>query len=504
MADDTKSLEIQILTKYFGEGAAKALVDQQKLTGATGDLADQTKKAAGASEAHNLHLEGGRKVFTQLNHLVPELGHVMHAAFIGPLGPIILVGIALAEVKNKLKEYNEELDKVTDAEIEAHKATIEELQTAWDNAKVSFGKYQAALAHAGEDNDPIKTAIAREKELEAARIEGSKKLIERLGKEEEAAIRRNAAVNGEESGKTQEKLRAAREATSDKIQGLDTAKPAGDFALMQAEFARRQAQSGPLAARETEAEKTAAEASEKFASHQAELKKLRNTADSKVDEAEEKLRIAKVTSAIVDPETGITISDGAQEIAAAEGDLAAAIQAQANVKKRQSQLESGIAPESKAKAEADAALEKARSANVENQNRIRTLPADMQQAQAVAALKANPNAPVYSPLGNLDNSPTGQADTGRTPFRNTTQGQARFDFNQMEGAYEILRSGGQLDAKQEAMIQGILTAATGQNVKHDRMLEALITLNADNATRDAAFEKIVAAINRVKNNTDVH
>ncbi|MEI6194854.1 MAG: hypothetical protein WCS42_11045 [Verrucomicrobiota bacterium] len=448
-------------------------------------------------------MEGGRKVFTQLNHLVPELGHVMHAAFIGPLGPIILVGIALAEVKNKLKEYNEELDKVTDAEIEAHKATIEELQTAWDNAKVSFGKYQAALAHAGEDNDPIKTAIAREKELEAARIEGSKKLIERLGKEEEAAIRRNAAVNGEDSKQTEEKLRAAREATSNKLSGLDTAKPAADFALMQAEFARRQAQTGPLAAREAEAFKAAFEANEKFTTHQKDLGDLRKKKDADVTSPTEALAMPKSAS-VKAPISGVYPPADPELIRSAEQDLAKATNELTLARRREAQLAAGITPEAKAKYDADTALEKARAATNENQNRKMTLPGEMQQAQAVAALKANPNAPVYSPLANLDSVPTGQADAGRTPFRNTTQGQARHDWDQLTGALEIIDNGGHLDQKQEKMIQQILQAATGQKVKHDRMVEVLEKILADANSRDAAFEKIVAAINRVKNNTDVH
>ena len=84
--------------------------------------------------------------------------------------------------------------------------------------------------------------------------------------------------------------------------------------------------------------------------------------------------------------------------------------------------------------------------------------------------------------------------SGRTPYRQTAEGQARFDFNQLEGAHDILGHGGALSAQQSQMIQQILTAATGHAVRNDKILEALQTLLANQRSQDAAFGALLAQV----------
>ena len=174
-------------------------------------------------------------------------------------------------------------DKLNEIDLSEHEANINKIKTAWDNAIISLGKYEALLAHAGEDKDPIKTAITREKELEAARIEGSKNLIERLGREEQAAIQRNAALNNQGHAQTEEQLRAARERTQAKLESLNTAKPDADAALLKVELEKRLGQRESLGAREKDAEVPALAADEKFEAHQTELENLRKKTDEKIE-----------------------------------------------------------------------------------------------------------------------------------------------------------------------------------------------------------------------------
>lgn len=83
------------------------------------------------------------------------------------------------------------------------------------------------------------------------------------------------------------------------------------------------------------------------------------------------------------------------------------------------------------------------------------------------------------------------------PYEQTPEGKARFDWSQLDAARDVLSHGGQLDQRQEQMIKAILKAATGQAVKHDKILEVLNAINADNKTRDADFDRLVSALHRV-------
>ena len=224
MSDSDKTLKLRIeLDGYVMPGAAEAeaklkteadklaaslgvvnvsAAEAERILKQTGDsgsaaLAGVKKEAEHAGEAAhggNKHHGETRLLFSEINKIVPGLGHALHAAFSGPLGPIILVGIAIAEVKEKLKAYNEELDKVGEYEVEEHQKSIEALATAWDDAKKEMGDYYAELATAGEEKDPIKKQLENIKKLRDAQSEAHKKELEELQKLEIAYLKSHGAT----------------------------------------------------------------------------------------------------------------------------------------------------------------------------------------------------------------------------------------------------------------------------------------------------------------------
>ncbi len=112
----------------------------QKTTAALGELGGETKKTAKAAEELNLKSRETRLLFSEMNQIAPGLGHQLHAAFAGPLGPVILLAIAIAEVHGKLKEFNKELDEAGKAAAEGDflgnmESKLEVLRNAFDAAQ---------------------------------------------------------------------------------------------------------------------------------------------------------------------------------------------------------------------------------------------------------------------------------------------------------------------------------------------------------------------------------
>lgn len=100
---------------------------------------------------------------------------------------------------------------------------------------------------------------------------------------------------------------------------------------------------------------------------------------------------------------------------------------------------------------------------------------------------------IYDEYGTQD--PNGRGTRSQdTSFRATAQGQARGDWSQLEGAFDVLKSGGHLEARQEQMIQEILKGATGQMAKHDKILDTFKTLFGNQQSMDKAFDNLVVQL----------
>lgn len=230
------SSAVKILISFgLDEKQATEAVDKIK------DLGKETKKGGEMAEHANVHHREMRELFTHMNKLVPGLGEAMHAAFAGPIGPLILLGIAIGGVQEVFKKYNEELDKVSADQIKEHTAEIGRVKSAWDGAQQAIGKYYAALATAGEEKDPIEKALANIKAVESAQIESSKKIIEALGKQEVAFLRAQGA--------SPDQIAAAEQRNAERTEREDARKEYGEgVGGLQAEQAARQAADARLKA----------------------------------------------------------------------------------------------------------------------------------------------------------------------------------------------------------------------------------------------------------------
>ncbi|HXI73447.1 MAG TPA: hypothetical protein VNN22_24150 [Verrucomicrobiae bacterium] len=422
----------------------------------------------------------------------PGAGHALAALAMGPIGALIALATIANEIKKHIDEISEATEKLNEEQLAEHQANVASLKQLWDDAKISLGKYQSDMMHVGEDNDPIKTAIAREKELEAARIEGSKNAIEMAGREEEAYIRRNAAKNDLTHAEMEEKIRQSKEATADKLRALETAKPAGDLALLQAELDKRKQDREPLAAREAAAEGPAIAARQKLQAAQKELDNLRQQKSDDVTKAEANVERTKGYSFKIDPFGVPNYRRGEDyENKAAEEELQRALKELDNVTTRQSQLEAGLTAEARAKADADHAFEAARAANLENQRRIRELPADIQQAQAVAALRSNPNANVYSPLNDLNNRTPTVDPVATNRQANDT---ARRDVRLLQDYSQVEHAGGKLSKEQAATKQKLADAILGHHATAKETNDLLQLMITKQATIDEAFTRLKAQV----------
>ena len=134
----TASAELNSV-KDAASGAKGATEDltlaTQKGGAATDDFTKETKKASEATEEHTGKTRAAFLLFSEINKIMPGLGHEIHAAFAGPLGPLILLTIGIAEIHEKIKAFNEDLDKQAAAAAEptflnAIQARIEVLNAA--------------------------------------------------------------------------------------------------------------------------------------------------------------------------------------------------------------------------------------------------------------------------------------------------------------------------------------------------------------------------------------
>ena len=192
MADEQKIVDVLIRTKAELAGAqgleqqlerdigkAKALGDveglkklQPQLDAVRASLKSatvDTEAASAATEEHNKHLEGSRLLLGELNKIVPGLGHMLHAAFAGPIGPAFALAMVVYEVKKSIDETNEALDKMGEKAAEADflpgiEAKLEVMRSAIGAADAYVLKL--ADIKAGEHN--VSTELAEQLKLDQA------------------------------------------------------------------------------------------------------------------------------------------------------------------------------------------------------------------------------------------------------------------------------------------------------------------------------------------------
>lgn len=379
--------EVKVIITDDGSSAQTA-AEIGKTSGAINDLGGETKKTGEAAEGMNIHSRETRLLFTEINKIAPGLGHALHAAFAGPLGGILLVALAVAEVKEKLKEYNNALDDAGDKAAQPLTDGVNNLRDAWDDAKKHLGDYLAKYDEAGKDKDPVSTMVKQEKEIADARIVGIKKQIEALEKLEEMQIRTGSG-NREQKEK---ELASARESSQNAIDALEGGKSVAD---LQRELATRNANQQELAMAFDAAKNAAVAPTARAKDQDVELANLREAnapgaksgtsktglkSQGDVDAAQKKVDELSVL------QVGSEVSP--DEIDEANAKLVEKTTALANQRNRQAQIEAGETEVSRQKAAADEVLKNTGDALLKNKTRLGQLLGEISTAQAVQSAEA--------------------------------------------------------------------------------------------------------------------
>ena len=180
MSDADNTLKIGINLETTGlEGAEEARKGVGDTAEKTRTLGKETEEAGQKAAEANHHHGSTRMIFSELNKIVPGLGHALHAMFSGPLGAVILMSVAIEEVHKALKEYNDELDKEGQDAYAPHLESLEVIKKSWDEATSHQAAYIASLATIGGDEDPIAKHIKFLKEMDKAKFGGADPNIDR-------------------------------------------------------------------------------------------------------------------------------------------------------------------------------------------------------------------------------------------------------------------------------------------------------------------------------------
>lgn len=253
------------------------------------DVKEGTEKAAGATEQFNIHGRAQFLLFSEINRIAPGLGTALHAAFAGPLGPIILAGVAIAEVVKYLKEENAELDK--QAEAAADPTFLNAITARLDvfrNAASATQSYQDALDQIGVKEHTITAEMENQLKVQKA-LELSRAALVSAQKELDLAKIQQAEAEGK---MTPEQAAEARAAVEKKyIEQVQKDKEAAE----DKELSRKTTAFLQLDAQQTDLEKKAAQARDKVTADEAHRAALK--VDPKKQAEDEKAEQKKIDDA---------------------------------------------------------------------------------------------------------------------------------------------------------------------------------------------------------------
>jgi hypothetical protein len=236
MAADNQS-QLEILIKTIADTTGFQMTREQaeatqqalgKYAESTADLGKKTEATGLIQEQSTAHARAQFILFSELNKIVPGLGMAIHAAFAGPLGPIILLAAGIAEVTSLIKAQNAALDEQAKAGATAD--FLDAIQSRLDvfrNAAAGAQQFADGLKNIEDNSKSAKTElegqlktlqaleraqaalISAQKELEIAKIQQDEATVKITP--EQAAERRAAAEK-----KYLEQAQHDREAAQDK------------------------------------------------------------------------------------------------------------------------------------------------------------------------------------------------------------------------------------------------------------------------------------------------
>jgi len=139
--------------KTRAEAAAK-LEEQLK------NLKHSWEEEGGANEASEGHAQGTRRLFTELNKIVPELGHALHEAFMGPIGAVIMLTTAVADAYSTIAEFNAKLDEMAKQNASADfMGSITAQLQVFTNAAAEAQAFADALQNITTNSNTLNTQL---------------------------------------------------------------------------------------------------------------------------------------------------------------------------------------------------------------------------------------------------------------------------------------------------------------------------------------------------------
>ena len=143
-------------------GDASSLVAASQQTGkALGQVGEKQEEAGKQAEKHGAHLHELHRVFHSLNEIVPGLGVLMQAAF-SPVGAAIsLAVIAFRLFHEKVRETNEEFQKLEEEAAKPATLRMVALREATVETAVGLGHLKLALADAARGEQTVKETTER-------------------------------------------------------------------------------------------------------------------------------------------------------------------------------------------------------------------------------------------------------------------------------------------------------------------------------------------------------
>jgi len=349
----------------------------------------------GADDA-KAQAESMAAALAQIEKIAPGVGDAIAAAFSGPLAPVIILGMAIGEVKKLLDDYNADLDRQADEAYQPHIDAVNRVQTAWDNAAESYGEYLAKLDNAGKDPDPTKTEISRAKEVAVAELEGKKQIQDEKAKKELDDLRKSGA-SSEEIAAVRERQRTASDAIQTEIE-----RAKGSSSLT-AEQAERDKNKSTIEDAATKAADAARAADQKFATDQYKLNEDRDLLNpdssagkafqKRIDDADAKEQAAKaLPDEIIESGGGFSFTtvdnsaNKANAIELAKKDRESIQKERDERRDEMIRLQSNEAERVRDKDKADSGAADAAAAALQNKARLEQLPGEIDHHKKIEGI----------------------------------------------------------------------------------------------------------------------
>jgi len=448
-SDNTLEILIQLRAKIDEAIAARNALDE--VNGAQTAGAATAEDAAVATEKLNV---SHRELHRLLHGLPPQFsqaGYAFTSLFYNPIFAGMLAITAIYQVSKKyLDDWNKALDAEGAAAAESATGGLENHRRVLEDIGQSMAKYRAELARDGVEADPLSAKIKDQNELYNLQVEAIKKVIEALGKQEEAAIRARGGSAADEA--------AARERTASRIADLDRTKGAHEIAALQAELDQRNLQQNVLERKVNHTAAAKRNADEALANAETERANLRKQLSP---ESIQSKAVTDAEKALADAQAPLNRAFLKQEdylrgINAAEAKLTAAQQPQATAAARLKQLEAEDQARKDAAAAAGAAFEAAQAEAKKNQTRIGEIPREFSKEESRQA-----------------------TDTGSREISTAT------------GLADKVLGGSKLDAAQQQFLMRMANLITGHANNLQQAAAAVHATEGNNDQMQTLLEKLV-------------